>query len=75
MLGPAELLDHIACVSDHVMDGLCLWRVAELPDFHLSLILRKNVHTCNGLILMETIQMGNFSNSMFFRAEVEACSF
>lgn len=41
MLGPPELLDDVACVSDHVADSFCLWGIAELPDFHLGLILRE----------------------------------
>ena len=41
VLGPPELLNDIACVSDHVTDGFCLWGVTELPDFHLGLILRE----------------------------------
>jgi hypothetical protein len=42
VFGPPELLDDIACVSDHVSDGFCLWRAAELSDFHLGFVLRGN---------------------------------
>lgn len=41
MLGSPELLNDIACISDHVADGFCLRGVVELPDFHLGLILRE----------------------------------
>lgn len=41
VLGPPELLDDVAGVSDHVADSFCLRGITELPDFHLGLILRE----------------------------------
>lgn len=41
VLGPPELLDDVARVSDHVADGFCFRGIVELPDFHLGLVLRE----------------------------------
>lgn len=58
MLGPPELLDDVARISDHVPDGLCLGGVVELPDFHLGLILREMSTNARSHLPLETTLMG-----------------
>ena len=69
MLGPPELLDDVAGVSDHVTDGVCLWGIVELPDFHLGLILREMC--TNARRYLPRKPRRRLSNSTFCQAEVQ----
>lgn len=68
MLGPPELLDDVARISDHVPDGLCLGGVVELPDFHLGLILREMSTNAKRHLPRKTTRMGKLGNSAFAQA-------
>ena len=66
VLGPPELLDDVACVSDHVTDGFRLWWIAELPDFHLGLILGETSTSARCYLPWRRHWWVNPSNSIFW---------
>lgn len=65
MLGPPELLDDVARISDHLTDGFCLWGIAELPNFHLGLILWE-MSTRARRYLVQKLHQGETSQLVYF---------